>query len=146
MFDLFKKYIFVIFLKYFTIPGFMSFKLNDGSSYRITGYYYRYYYNNGKSTDPYPCSRFKSNCIGGYGVCGAYVPFSEVKSIKFTFNKARLFFFKEYLNQSKKQYLKEYNKKVNLLRSFPNKLSKKELDEMLLKWAVNSALKKLNKY
>ena len=123
----------------------MSFTTKDGSSYRITGYYYRYYYNDGKSSDPYPCKRSDANCIGGYGVCGAYIPFSEVTSIKLKLNKARVFFFKQYLRKSENEYILEYRKKVELLKSFPQNLSKEELEERLLEWAVEHAMKTFKK-
>lgn len=129
------------FLKWFTVPGFMSFTTKDGNSYRITGYYYRYYYDNGKCSDPYPCERSDANCICGYGVCGAYIPFSEVKSIKLKLNKGRFFFFKQYLQKSEKEYILENRKKVALLKSFPQNLSKEELDERLLDWVMENTMK-----
>jgi hypothetical protein len=131
-------------LKWFTIPGIMSFT-NKGSSYRITGYYYRYYYKDGSCTDPYPCNRKDANCIGGYGVCGCYIPFNDVEKITARFKKVRFFFLLQYLSCQEREYMIEYKKKVTLLKSFPEKLSREDMHDRLINFAVESVLKSLKR-
>lgn len=132
----------VFFLKWLTIPGFMSFTDKYGS-YRITGYYYRYFFADGKSTDPRPCKRSQANCIGGYGVGGSYGLFEEVKSVRIKFNRARLHFFKEYHKRSELEYRRESYKYVDYLKTLPKGLAREEFDEITLEHAVDQAMKSL---
>jgi len=107
-----KNFFKAIYIKLFTIVGLSSFtvvkdlgNMKYKSSYRVTGYYFIYTFSDG-DRKLIPCPWLFANGIGGYGVCGAYVPFSEVHSINFSFK--RWFFFKHYYGwEIKRLYSKE---------------------------------------
>ncbi len=80
-------------IKLIALKHFSSFTIKDGSSFRVTSFYYIYTFANGERKF-IPVPWIFANSIGGYGVCGWYIPFREVKSIRYKFNKARWFFYK----------------------------------------------------
>jgi len=103
-----KNFLKTLYIKLFTIVGLSSFTRERNGSisyYRVTGYYYIYTYSDGERL-LIPCPWIFANAIGGYGVCGAYIPFTEVHSIGFSFK--RWFFCKQYYtNGIKRIYTKE---------------------------------------
>lgn len=146
------------FLKLITIGGFCSFevdtKQNQYSSFRVTGFYYRYKFADGSISDPIKCPRFFANCIGGSGVCGWYTLFENVEALSFELQKARFWFFKRYIIERVKWINNVFFKKDKTSWDYidwqklckykknPN-LTKNEYEEKTLNEAVEAAIKKL---
>ena len=126
-----KQWIKTRIIKLFTIVGLSSFQTID-SSYRVTGYYYIY-----KPVDGdrrlIPCPKLFANTIGGYGVCGNYIPFHEVTGLGFSFK--RWFFFKRSLKRWKR-YKYEWSKFIFFIT-----LPKNATEKMILDKAIDSAMK-----
>ncbi len=113
-------------IKLLTFIGLSSFTTKDGNSYRVTGYYYCYNFKDGQRKFV-RCHKLFANMIGGYGVCGCYIPFEEVRSIGFSFR--RWFFFKESIRQ-RRYYIKKDLEAFRFMRSMPKGLTEKEYDDI----------------
>lgn len=122
-------------IKLFTLIGFSSFQIKDKNSYggvrsyRVTGYYYCYTFADGDRKFV-RCPKLFANMIGGYGVCGCYIPFHKVDSIGFSFR--RKFFFMESLRTNKHKIARDKDS-FDFLRSVPKGLTLKEYEDYALK-------------
>ena len=143
-----------ILIKLITIVGFTSFYHNK-SRFRVEGFYYRYIYKDGKTSDPKQCHRLFANCIGGYGICGSYPLLSEVrlKDLRFSINSARWFFFRQHWSGLWYDLIRPniyHNTFTDWKYSFrtsryPKRMTQDEYNEYILNRAVDSALKSLRK-
>jgi hypothetical protein len=125
------------FIKLITFIGLSSFQTKDGSSYRVTGYYYCYNFRGGNRKFV-RCHKLFANMIGGYGVCGCYKPFHEVSSVRFSFR--RWFFFKESINRffaQRRRQIKRDKASFKFLRSIEKGLTEKEYEDVAwdMTWA-----------
>lgn len=93
-----------LFIKMLAIRAFTNFTVQSDSlntsEFRTTGYYLIYRFSNGQR-ELISCPWILSNAIGGYGVCGWYTEYKNVKKLSFKFKKVRVFFWK---NEREKDY------------------------------------------
>lgn len=144
-----KKFLKKFFYKWFTIPAFMNFHMDDGwmdgHTYRVTGFYYRYKYADGTTSDPIPCKRRYANCIGGYGVAGCYPFFEDVNRVYIKLNRknieARIHFWKEYKRESRQNRIDREHEKVQLMRSMPKGLTRDEYSDLAIERVVDDMFK-----
>jgi hypothetical protein len=126
------------------VPGFSSF-VKDGDLYRVTGFYYRYQFQDGTYSDPYRCSRLSSNCIGGSGICGIVLPFEEVDGWGLKIDRARFHFFIRFLKSGKNPLIKQQKEKTKILKKMPSNMDREAFEEWLIKDAIKKAMKTLTK-
>lgn len=142
----------IIAIKLFTIVGIAS--IYDGKHwYRVTGFYYRYRYQNGSFRYPKPCHRIFANAIGGYGICGWYPLIQDVVSFRLSFRRPRFFFFKEHMRHLWWSLFNPKNDSSAIFRyrigylvaTTPKGMSEQQYEDYILEHAVKSALKSMPK-
>lgn len=140
----------IIYIKLLTIVGIAS--IYDGKHwYRVTGFYYRYQYADGRYRDPKPCHRFFANAIGGYGISGWYPLIEHVVAFRLDLRKQRLFFFRQHLNHlwwslwnpdNYRSLIYKYKIGFQISR-MPKLMYEQQYEDYILDKAVKSALKSM---
>lgn len=123
------KILWALWLKLTVIPGWHSFKIKDGSRFRVTGFYYIYRSADGERR-LIQCPRIFANALGGYGVCGWYTEFENIESIELGNFKIRWHFIRRDFLRMK--WRKEWKRFIFFYR-LPQGLTEDELWDLNFK-------------
>lgn len=126
--------------------AFSSFEYGSQTSvvkhnYRVTGFYWVYTLIDSNERIFVHVPKRLATHVGGYGICGVIVPFSEIKLTGFKI--AKRWFFRKNDKRHLNWLIKRDKRKLALYKSIPQGLTSKEMFDLTLEMAVNSALKSL---
>lgn len=128
--------------------AFSSFEYGSQTSvvkhdYRVTGFYWVYTPIDSRERVIIHVPKRLATHVGGYGICGVIVPFSEIHLTEFKFRKR--WFFRTNDKRHINWLIKEDKRKYAMYKSIPKGLSSQELSDITLEMVIESAMKNFKK-